>query len=38
MESLEDAITVLMGDSKLKAEDILDLANKEVKKYSGKGK
>ena len=38
MESLEDAIIVLMGDSKLKAEDILDLANKEVKKYSGKGK
>lgn len=38
MESLEDAITVLMGDSKLKAEDILDLANKEVKKYSGRGK
>lgn len=38
MDSLEDAMTVLMGDGKLKAEEILEVANKEVKKYSGRGK
>jgi len=38
METLDDAITVLMGDGKLKAEEILEIANKEAKKYSSRGK
>lgn len=37
-DTLQDALTVLMGDNKYSAEEIFDYAAKEIKKYSGRSK
>lgn len=38
MDSLEDALTVLIGDNKHTAEEILEAAAKEIKKYNMRSK
>lgn len=38
MEKLEDALEVIMGDDKIKAEDIMTAVSKEIKKYTARSK